>query len=224
MRDFEELGLRRAEVPNRHGSSMAEVESRQSEKEPADGSSLELSPQRPFFPDPGLICIALEAGQIGVWSWDIPSNQATWSTNIEDICGLARGSLDGNKMILEHDVHPETRPAVIAAQQEAMQTRNPRRVRYRLTPKPGADERWIETLATVVVDGGVAIKLLGICHDVSARTNLHRELRIRAKQQEAVARLGAQALTELGLQRFFDDCVKTGADTLDLEMVTILEL
>jgi PAS domain S-box-containing protein len=192
--------------------------------EAAHAASLKPSPRPPFFPDPGLICIALEAGQIGIWAWDIPSNRATWSSNIEDICGLAKGSLDGTKMILENDVHPDDRPAVIAAMQEALRTRTPQRVQYRLLPKPGADERWIETLATVVVDGGEPVKLLGICRDVTDRAKVHRELRIRAKQQEAVARLGAQALTELGLQRFFDDCVKTIADTLDVELVKILEL
>jgi PAS domain S-box-containing protein len=205
---------------------MTAVKPRQHEngKETAHGPSLELSPPQPFFPDPELICIALEAGQVGIWSWDIASRQASWSTNIEDICGLAKGSLDGTKMVLDNDVHPDDRPAVIAAMQEALQTRTPRRVQYRLMAKPGADERWIETLATVVVEGGVPVKLLGICHDVTDRASMHRELRIRAKQQEAVARLGAQALTELGLQRFFDDCVKTIADTLDVELVKILEL
>jgi PAS domain S-box-containing protein len=193
-------------------------------EEAAHAASLKPSPRPPFFPDPGLICIALEAGQIGIWAWDIPSNRATWSSNIEDICGLAKGSLDGTKMILENDVHPDDRPAVIAAMQEALRTRTPRRVQYRLLPKPGADERWIETLATVVVDGGEPVKLLGICRDVTDRAKVHHELRIRAKQQEAVARLGAQALTELGLQRFFDDCIKTIADTLDVELVKILEL
>ena len=108
--------------------------------------------------------------------------------------------------------------------QEALRTGTPRRVQYRLLPKPGADERWLETLATVVVENGVPVKLLGICRDVSDRARMHRELRIRASQQEAVARLGAQALTELGLQRFFDDSVKTIAATLDVELVKILEL
>jgi two-component sensor histidine kinase len=132
--------------------------------------------------------------------------------------------LDGTKMVLDDDVHPEDRPALIAAMQEALQTRTPRRVQYRLLPKPGAEERWIETLATVVVEGGVPVKLLGICRDVTDRARVHRELRIRAKQQEVVARLGAQALTELGLQRFLEDCVKAIADTLDVELVKILEL
>jgi two-component sensor histidine kinase len=199
-------------------------DSHESDGASAERSSLELRPQPPFFSDPTLIGIALEAGQIGVWSWDITSNQATWSSNIGDICGLPLGRLDGTRMVPEVDVHPEDRPAVAAAMQEALQTRTPRRVRYRLAPRPGAEERWIETLATVVVEDGAPAKLLGICYDVSDRARLHRELRIRANQQEAVARLGAQALAELGLQRFFDDCVRTIAETLDVELVKILEL
>ena len=192
--------------------------------EPARGSSLEPSPPPPFFPDPWLVCIALEAGQVGVWSWDISSSRATWSRNLEDVCGLAPGSLDGTRMILENDVHPDDRGAVTAAMQEALRTRTPRRVQYRLVAKPGEDERWIETLATVVSEDAVPVKLLGLCRDVTDRAKNHRELRVRAKQQEAVARLGAQALTELGLQRFFDDCVNTIADTLDVKLVKILEL
>jgi PAS domain S-box-containing protein len=185
---------------------------------------LDRSPEAAFFSDPALICIALEAGQIGVWSWDIAARRATWSTNIEDICGFTKGSLAGTKMVPSNDIHPEDWPAVLAAVQEALQTHNPRRVRFRLLPKPGADERWIETLATVVLHDGVPVKLLGIFHDVTDRARLHRELRIRASQQEAVARLGAEALNELGLQRFLDDCVKTIADTLDVELAKILEL
>jgi len=179
----------------------------------------------PFFPDPELISVALEAGQIGIWTWDIASNRATWSSNVEDICGLAKGSLEGSKMIFEDAVHPEDKTAVIAVMQDVLRTRSPRRAQYRLLPKPGAGERWIETLATVVVDdGGVPLKLLGICRDVTDRARMHHELRVRANQQEAVARLGAQALTELGLQRFFDDSVKIIAETLDVELVKILEL
>jgi two-component sensor histidine kinase len=205
---------------------MTAVQPRQrtNEQQGADGASPEPSLQVPFFPDPELICIALEAGHIGIWEWDIRSSRGTWSTNVEDICGLVKGSLDETKIVLETDVHPDDRSAVIATMHEALRTRTPRRVQYRLLPKPGADERWIETLATVVLDGDIPVKLLGICRDVTDRARMHRELRIRANQQEAVARLGAQALTELGLQRFFDDCVNTIADTLDVELVKILEL
>ncbi len=190
----------------------------------AGGSPPEVS-RPPFFADPELIWIALEAGHIGIWTWDIASNRATWSSNVEEICGLPKGGLDDNGMIFENTVHPEDKPAVTAAMQDTLRTRIARRVQYRLLPKPGASERWIETLATVMVDGaGVPVKLLGICRDVTDRARMHHELRVRANQQAAVARLGAQALTELGLQRFFDNSVEIIAETLDVELVKILEL
>jgi two-component sensor histidine kinase len=105
-----------------------------------------------------------------------------------------------------------------------VRTGQPRRVQYRLKATPGAEERWMETLATVVVENGTPTKLIGLCRDVSPRARNHHELRVRARQQETVARLGTQALTELGLQRFFEDSVKAVAETLDVELVKILEL
>jgi PAS domain S-box-containing protein len=193
--------------------------------EGTSGSSLELGPRLPFFADLDLISIACEAGKIGIWSWDIASNRATWSTNIEEICGLAKGSVEaGTRAVLENDVHPEDRAAVRGAMQEALVTRTARRVQYRVLPRSGADERWIETIAAVVVENGAPVKLLGLCRDVTDRVRVHRELRMRAGQQEALARLGAQALTEKNLQKFLDDAVETIAATLDLEMVKILEL
>jgi PAS domain S-box-containing protein len=197
---------------------------RRKEREGGSSQSLEVGPRQPFFPDPDLISVALEAGQIGVWSWDLRTQRASWSTNLADICGCSPDGLDGSTMMLQSNVHPDDQPAVFAAVRDVLQTRNPRRVQYRLPPKPGTEERWIEALAAVVVEGGEPVKLLGICREVTDRFRTHRELRVRARQQEAVARLGAQALTDLGLERLFEESVKTIAETLDVELVKILEL
>ena len=193
-------------------------------EEPVRAPTLSPRASTPFFPELELISVAMEAGRVGIWSWDLRSRQATWSTNFEEVCEVAKGSLDSSKMPLESNVHPEDHPAVVAAMREVLLTRNPRRVQYRLAPRPGSEERWVETLATVVVEAGEPIRLIGLCREVTERFRTHRELRIRANQQEAVARLAAQALTELGLQRFFDESVKTIAETLDMELVKILEL
>ena len=47
---------------------------------------------------------------------------------------------------------------------------------------------------------------------------------MRARQQEALARLGERALAETDLQKFFNELVTTVADILDVELVKILEL
>src|SRR5438128_11241230 len=66
--------------------------------------------------------------------------------------------------------------------------------------------------------------MLGICRDVTERLRINREVRIRARQQETLARLGERALTESDLQKFFNEAVTTVGEILDLELVKILEL
>ncbi|HYA06074.1 MAG TPA: HWE histidine kinase domain-containing protein [Xanthobacteraceae bacterium] len=56
------------------------------------------------------------------------------------------------------------------------------------------------------------------------RARLERELRSRAKQQEALAQLGERALAEPDLERLLNDAVSTVAVTLAVEFVKILEL
>src|SRR2546423_14679932 len=79
-------------------------------------------------------------------------------------------------------------------------------------------------MASVIQENGVAVRMLGTCRDVTDRQRLLRELRVRAKQQEAVARLGERALIESDLQKLFDEIVTTIAEILDIEFVKILEL
>jgi hypothetical protein len=79
-------------------------------------------------------------------------------------------------------------------------------------------------MASVIEQDGKAVRMVGICRDVTDRQKLLRELRARAKQQEIVARLGERALTESDLQALFDEIVSTIAETLHVEFVKILEL
>src|SRR6201982_2623211 len=71
---------------------------------------------------------------------------------------------------------------------------------------------------------GAAVQLLGMCRDVSERLRINREVRVRARQQETLARLGEGAVTEGDLQKYFNEVVTTVGEILDLEMVKILEL
>jgi PAS domain S-box-containing protein len=179
---------------------------------------------RPFFPDDEVVHRALESARVGVWSWDIASNRVTWSSNLEEIHRLPPRSFDGTLAFVENDVHADDRPQVVAAIQEALRSRTPRRMLYRLPPRAGEEERWMESIATVAVEAGEVVSMFGTCRDVTERVRLHRELRIRAAQQQAVARLGERALAETDLKAFLDDVVTTVAEILDVDRVKVLEL
>ena len=186
--------------------------------------SRERSAQEPFFPIPELIAVALEAGKIGIWSWDVGSNRVNWSSNLEDIHHLSSGSFDGTFSFFENDIHPDDRPSVLASIQETLRTQGTHRALYRLPPEPDGDEHWIESLGTLIVERGKPVRLVGTSRDVTERVMVHRELRARARKQGTVARLAEHALTENDLQKFFDEAVAAIAAILDVEVVKILEL
>ena len=177
-----------------------------------------------FFPHFATVRSALEAGRIGVWSWDLATNTVTWSSNMEAIHRLAPGTFDGTHAFFERDVHEEDRPRVVQAIKDALQTGKPYWVRYRVIPGQQREDCWIEASGQVIFEQGVAVRMLGICHEVTERIRLQEELRSRAKQQEALAQLGERALTETDIERLLNDVVSTVALTLPVDFVKVLEL
>jgi two-component sensor histidine kinase len=176
------------------------------------------------FPDLPAARAAMEAGQIGIWSWDIDSGAVRWSGNMENIHDLPHGSFGGTFSSFQKDIHADDRAEVQAAIQESLHGGKAYHVQYRLTPRPEREERWVEAIGNVDMADGKAVRFLGVCRDVSDRVRLLRELRARAKQQEAVAGLSARVLTEVDLQKLFEEIVAAVAEILDVEFVKILEL
>jgi PAS domain S-box-containing protein len=193
-------------------------------EQPAGGSTAKDRTGMPSFPDVESMGLALEAGGIGVWSWEIKTDIVTWMGNLAQIHGIETRDWKGTFSDFQKVIHSEDQPEVIAAVQESLRSRKPYHVLYRLAPHDGEEERWIEAMASTVEQAGEAVRLVGICRDVTDRQKLLRELRARAKQQETVARLGERALTESDLQALFEEIVTTIADILNVEFVKILEL
>ncbi len=177
-----------------------------------------------FFPEFAIVRAALEAGRIGIWSWDIASNAVTWSGNIESIAGLPPGSFDGTFSFYKGNIHEDDRGKVLTAIDETVRGGGGYRVRYRVAPREGRRERWIEATGMVTKQDGTPTRMVGLCHDVTEQVHLQEELRSRAKQQEALAQLGERALVETDIERLLNDVVSTIALTLPVDFVKVLEL
>jgi PAS domain S-box-containing protein len=177
-----------------------------------------------FFPDLATVRAALEAGRIGIWSWDIATNVVTWSSNLESIYGLAPGSFDGTFSCFEQNVREEDRTKVATFLEDALRTGRPYRARYRVAPRGTGEERWMESAGAVVVKDGVPERMVGLCQDVTQQVSLENEAHSRLKRQEALAQLGERALVETNLERLLNDVVSTVALTLPVDLVEVLEL
>jgi len=188
------------------------------------GDTLRTNEASPPLPSLEAFRSALDAGKVGVWSWDLRSHRMTWSTDLVDFHGRSEESTDGSISIAPQDLPDQNGTGVLAAIQKALRTLEPTRLEYRVSGRSELDEQWFEALVTVLVEDGEAVQLLGMCRDVTERLRINREVRVRARQQEVLGRLGERALIESDLQTFFNDVVITVGDILDVELVKILEL
>src|SRR5258707_14950793 len=107
--------------------------------------------------------------------------------------------LEGTFSIAREDLKSQDTTGVLAAIGEALQTREPYRLEYRLPGPSEREERWFEASVTVVVQDGAAVHLLGMSRDVTERLRRNPQGRVRGRQQETLARLGEPAVPVGGL-------------------------
>ncbi len=113
--------------------------------------------------------MAMEAGNIGVWDWDIASGRVGWSENFArlldmDPCAMPK-SLDEFTAL----VHPDDRQKVAIAIERALARDIPYNVEFRMIC-PDGRVRWAESRALVVRDRtGHPVRMIGIDMDITAR-------------------------------------------------------
>jgi PAS domain S-box-containing protein len=158
--------------------------------------------------------LALDAGRMGTLDWEVRAGKVVLSPDPEHIHGVED---------LEHSVHADDRERLLTAVTRAVENREPYRVEYRIVRPDGAVV-WIEARGQLVLDDhGDPERLVGVCVDVTARKLAEEALRVRLAQQNAVARLGALALSSRDVVRLFQTAVELVARELQVEFASILE-
>jgi PAS domain S-box-containing protein len=112
--------------------------------------------------------LALEAGEIGVWEWDIGTGEVRWSDNLEQIHGIPSGSFGRTFEAYRALVHPEDRERVMGAIRGCLEGRLDYEVEFRCADDRGP--RWMLGKGKVLVgDGGQPFRVVGICMDITRR-------------------------------------------------------
>ncbi|MBS1118759.1 MAG: chemotaxis protein methyltransferase CheR [Deltaproteobacteria bacterium] len=113
--------------------------------------------------------LAMEAGRLGVFEWDIVTGRVFWSPSLEDTHGIPRGSFAATFEAFQRDIHPEDRARVLAAIDQVVRERAHHHLEYRII-RPDGEVRWLESNARLHCDAeGRPARLLGICSDVTDR-------------------------------------------------------
>ncbi len=142
--------------------------------DPATGQPPQTSENRSVadpngrLPEPS-VRLALEAGEIGAWEWDIGTGEVRWSDNLEQIHGVPPGSFGRTFEAYRSLIHPDDRERVMGAIRGCVEGRVDYEVEFRC-----ADDtrgvRWMLGKGKVLVgEGGQPFRLVGVCMDITKR-------------------------------------------------------
>lgn len=124
------------------------------------------------------LALALEAGQLGVWDWHIPSGEAQFGGDWAAMLGYDASELEPHVRTWEKLVHPDDREAVRSILSDHLEGRvDFYECEHRLRHKDGS-WRWILARGRVVErdDDGQPIRATGTHTDVTARHNAEAAL------------------------------------------------
>ena len=132
--------------------------------------------------------LALDAAGVGTWDWNIAAGEVVWSGNMEQIHGQPPGSFGGSFDGFLQTVHEDDRQGVLAAIEQALEGSGQYRVEYR-QPSAGGETRWMEGRGCAIYDrSGRAVRMVGVCSDVTARKRTEEELKkAKAELESRVA-------------------------------------
>ncbi|RIA47687.1 PAS domain-containing protein [Dichotomicrobium thermohalophilum] len=122
--------------------------------------------------------MAMAAGEIGVWDWDIASGRVRWSENLSCFMRMEPQVYEGRIENFRDFLHPDDRDRVEAAIQDALAGKSDYQIEFRMQ-NPEGRVRWTETRAIVLRDrDGRPTRMIGVDMEITRRKaeEAHRDL------------------------------------------------
>jgi PAS domain S-box-containing protein len=126
--------------------------------------------------------IALGAGRMGAWEWEIPSGKVAWTPSLEAIHGMAPGGFGGTFEDFKRDIHPEDERRVLETLDRRLHDRTEYRIEYRII-RPDRTIAWVESRGELFVNAsGEPERMVGVCVDITERKEM--EVKLRRSEKE----------------------------------------
>ncbi|MEO5837315.1 MAG: SpoIIE family protein phosphatase [Acidimicrobiales bacterium] len=147
------------------------------------------------------LALALDAGELGTWRWDMSTGETTWDTRLEALYGLAPHTFAGTFDAYVSLLHPDEVDSVLETVRVAVEEKSRYTVEHRAV-WPDGTVHWLQGKGSVVVDdSGAVIGTMGCVADVTERVGaaFERERALEVAREAAEnERLSALRLSFLG--------------------------
>jgi len=117
--------------------------------------------------------LAIDAAEIGTWSWHIPSGRLEWTPRTYELFGYQPGTIVASYEFFLKQVHASDRPAVVDWIQQAIRERGRTAFEFRID-RPDGSVRWVRSTGRALPDEqGHIVRMLGVIEDVTDEQQRH---------------------------------------------------
>ncbi|WP_162136206.1 PAS domain S-box protein [Zavarzinella formosa] len=156
--------------------------------------------------------LALDAGGMGVWAWDIVTGQITWSDRVAEFYGMRPGEFDGTFAMFARHLYPEDAERAGDAIRACVERNAPYLIEYRIVRKDG-DVRWIHSAGKVVRDdAGKPLRMIGATSDITDQKRAEEQFKQSEERLRRDAEAERQRLADVFQNAPSFMCVLRGAD------------
>lgn len=113
--------------------------------------------------------LALKAGRLGVWDWDIQQDRVEWTDKVYELHGMKKGQFGGDLKSFMQLVHPKDIKHMSSAVKKALEDLTGFTAEFRVV-HPDGTIHWLTTDAEVIEKkNGKALRMLGATIDITDR-------------------------------------------------------
>jgi PAS domain S-box-containing protein len=127
--------------------------------------------------------LALQAGRMGTWDWNLQTNMVIYDEMQCEIVGIGRDTGFVHASQFFDLVHPDDREKLTRTVQNCIATGEAYLAEFRVSP-PGGEMRWLAGHGRIVGDAPYARRMTGVNYDISHRKQMEHALEEAHREAE----------------------------------------